>query len=108
MPVSDMVRKSIGCSKNQAVGDGFSLKGLALVAWASTATIRLDGLVIERLSEEHATVRATAGTRLEPGSRVFVLPNHSCVVSNLVDEIVLVDGDEVIDRLPVAARGRIQ
>lgn len=67
-----------------------------------------EGLVIERLSEEHATVRAAAGTRLEPGSRVFVLPNHSCVVSNLVDEIVLVDGDRVIARLPVAARGRIQ
>jgi D-serine deaminase-like pyridoxal phosphate-dependent protein len=67
-----------------------------------------DGLTIERLSEEHATVRAAAGTRLEPGSRVFVLPNHSCVVSNLVDEIVLVDGDLVIDRLPIAARGRIQ
>lgn len=67
-----------------------------------------EGLIIERLSEEHATVRVIGATRLEPGSRVFVLPNHSCVVSNLVDEIVLVDGDQVLERLPVAARGRIQ
>jgi hypothetical protein len=29
-------------------------------------------------------------------------------VSNLVDVVRLVDGDEVIDTLPVAARGRIQ
>jgi D-serine deaminase-like pyridoxal phosphate-dependent protein len=38
---------------------------------------------------------------------VRILPNHSCVVSNLVDEIVLVEGTTVVDRVPVAARGRI-
>ena len=65
-------------------------------------------LVIERLSEEHATVRVTGTTRLEPGDRVRVVPNHSCVVSNLVDAVRLVDGDRVIETLPVAARGRIQ
>ena len=65
-------------------------------------------LTIERLSEEHATVRVTGETRLEPGDRVRVVPNHSCVVSNLVDVVRLVDGDQVIDTLPVAARGRIQ
>lgn len=65
------------------------------------------GLLIERLSEEHATVRVTGGTRLEPGDRVRVLPNHSCVVSNLVDEIRLVDGDRVVETLAVAARGKI-
>jgi D-serine deaminase-like pyridoxal phosphate-dependent protein len=65
-------------------------------------------LLIERLSEEHATVRVTGSTRLEPGDRVRVVPNHSCTVSNLVDVVRLVDGDRVIDTLPVAARGRIQ
>jgi D-serine deaminase-like pyridoxal phosphate-dependent protein len=67
-----------------------------------------DTLIIERLSEEHATVRVTGSTRLEPGDRVRVVPNHSCVVSNLVDVVRLVDGERVIDTLPVAARGRIQ
>ena len=66
-----------------------------------------EALTIERLSEEHATVRVTGNTRLEPGDRVRVVPNHSCVVSNLVDVVRLVDGDRVIDTLPVAARGRI-
>jgi len=65
-------------------------------------------LVVERLSEEHATVRVVGGTALEPGDRVRVVPNHSCTVSNLVDVVRLVDGDEVIDTIPVAARGRIQ
>jgi D-serine deaminase-like pyridoxal phosphate-dependent protein len=67
----------------------------------------LPTLLIERLSEEHATVRVTDGaTPLEPGDLVRILPNHSCVVSNLVDQAWLVDGDEVAP-LPVAARGRI-
>jgi D-serine deaminase-like pyridoxal phosphate-dependent protein len=66
-----------------------------------------DTLTIERLSEEHATVRVTGATALKPGDRVRVLPNHSCVVSNLVDEVRLVEGDRVIDTIPVAARGRI-
>jgi|SRR2546422_2914696 len=67
-----------------------------------------ESLSIERLSEEHATVRVTGSTSLEPGDRVRVIPNHSCVVSNLVDVVRLVDGDRVIDTLPVAARGKIQ
>ncbi len=67
-----------------------------------------EALTIERLSEEHATVRVTGATRLEPGDRVRVVPNHSCVVSNLVDVVRVVDGEQVIETLPVAARGRIQ
>jgi D-serine deaminase-like pyridoxal phosphate-dependent protein len=67
-----------------------------------------DSLTIERLSEEHATVRVSGGTPLEPGDRVRVVPNHSCVVSNLVDEVRLVDGDDVLDTITVAARGKVQ
>jgi D-serine deaminase-like pyridoxal phosphate-dependent protein len=52
-------------------------------------------------------VRVAGGTTLEPGDRVRVLPNHSCVVSNLVEAVRLVEGDTVIDTLPVAARGKI-
>jgi D-serine deaminase-like pyridoxal phosphate-dependent protein len=64
-------------------------------------------LLVERLSEEHATVKATTGaTPLEPGDLVRIIPNHSCVVSNLVDQAWLVDGDTV-EPLPIAARGRI-
>jgi D-serine deaminase-like pyridoxal phosphate-dependent protein len=65
-------------------------------------------LIIERLSEEHATVRVMSGaTSLEPGDLVRVLPNHACVVTNLVGELWLVDGGRV-EALPVAGRGKIQ
>ena len=67
-----------------------------------------ESLVIERLSEEHATVRARDGqSRLAPGDVVRVVPNHSCVVSNLMDAVWLVRGGEVTGQLAVAARGRI-
>jgi D-serine deaminase-like pyridoxal phosphate-dependent protein len=66
-----------------------------------------ESLTIERLSEEHATVRVSGETMLQPGDRVRVLPNHSCVVSNLVDAVRLVEGDDVVETIPIAARGRI-
>lgn len=66
-----------------------------------------DRLVIERLSEEHATVRVTGGEPpLKPGDRVRILPNHSCPVSNLADQVALVSGTHVIDGITVAARGK--
>ena len=65
-------------------------------------------LLVERLSEEHANVRVTSGRHtLEPGDLVRIVPNHSCVVSNLVDAAWLVDGSAVVERLEVSARGCI-
>jgi D-serine deaminase-like pyridoxal phosphate-dependent protein len=67
-----------------------------------------EALLIERLSEEHATVRVSAGSqRLATGDMVRIIPNHSCVVSNLVDAAWLVDGTHVEERLEISARGRI-
>jgi D-serine deaminase-like pyridoxal phosphate-dependent protein len=66
-----------------------------------------DTLIIERLSEEHATVRASSPSKLRPGDLVRIVPNHSCVVSNLVDRAWIVDGDRVIERMDISARGRI-
>jgi len=65
-------------------------------------------LIVERLSEELATVRVASGhTALEPGDRVRLVPNHSCVVSNLVDRAWITDQGEIAGELPIAARGRI-
>lgn len=67
-----------------------------------------DGFLVERLSEEHATVKVLDGAPgLKIGDRVRVVPNHSCVVSNMVDTVHLVDGTAVVESVPVAARGRI-
>jgi D-serine deaminase-like pyridoxal phosphate-dependent protein len=95
---------------------GFSgaCAGYGVVFEALDSTQPNSALVIERLSEEHATVRILGGaTPLRTGDLVRVVPNHSCVVSNLVDAVWLVTGGdgpnkcEILDQLPIAARGRI-
>jgi len=63
-------------------------------------------IVIERLSEEHATARVSPDCRLAIGDRVRILPNHACVVTNLADELLLVDHGAIVGTLPVAARGK--
>lgn len=66
-------------------------------------------LLVERLSEEHATVRLRDGeSSLKPGDLVRIVPNHACVVCNLMDEVWLVNGNVAVDRIDIAARGRIQ
>jgi len=85
-------------------GHGTVLRGVVM----PEAAVEDEGLLVERLSEEHATVRVVSGsTPLEPGDRVRLVPNHSCVVSNLVDEAWLTDGDTVLGPMPIAARGKI-
>jgi D-serine deaminase-like pyridoxal phosphate-dependent protein len=44
---------------------------------------------------------------LKPGDRVHILPNHACVVANLTEELLLVEGVTIVDRIPVAARARV-
>jgi D-serine deaminase-like pyridoxal phosphate-dependent protein len=84
-------------------GHGTVFRGTALPAGAVPDA----DLIVERLSEEHATVRVASGsTPLEPGDRVRIIPNHSCVVSNLVDQAWIVDGVKVLEAVPIAARGK--
>ena len=64
-----------------------------------------DGLLIERLSEEHAVVRVTGDTRLRIGDRVTVVPNHACVVANLANGYIVADGDQLVEQVRVDARG---
>jgi D-serine deaminase-like pyridoxal phosphate-dependent protein len=61
------------------------------------------------LSEEHAMVDLSACTeRPEVGEVVNVIPNHCCVVSNMVDEVYGVRGGAVEMVWPVAARGKVR
>ena len=64
--------------------------------------------LIASLSEEHAIVDlARCATKPVIGERVRVIPNHVCPVSNLFDAVHFVDGSTVLERVAVAARGRM-
>lgn len=71
--------------------------------------IEYPGAVITGLSEEHATVDLSAcAERPEVGDVVDVVPNHCCVVSNMVDEVYGIRGGRVEVVWAVAARGRVR
>ena len=67
------------------------------------------GATIARLSEEHGVVTLTSKERgFAVGDRLEIIPNHICPAVNLTDELVVVRNGHVIDRWPVAARGKVQ
>ena len=65
--------------------------------------------VIPSLSEEHAIVDLSrCRERPSVGDVVNVIPNHCCVVSNMVDEVYGIRGEQVEEVWPVAARGAVR
>jgi D-serine deaminase-like pyridoxal phosphate-dependent protein len=64
---------------------------------------------IARFAEEHGFLDlARSNTRPEVGDVVRIVPNHVCVVVNMMDEVVMVRGEEIVGLLPVAARGKLR
>ncbi|NBJ11683.1 D-TA family PLP-dependent enzyme [Microvirga arsenatis] len=63
---------------------------------------------IARFAEEHGFLDLSAcNDRPNIGDVVRIVPNHVCVVVNMVDRLVTVRGDRIVGDLPVAARGRL-
>lgn len=63
---------------------------------------------IVSLSEEHGVVDLTGcSAKPQVGDLVRVIPNHVCPVTNLFDEVTFVRGEDVVDTVPVAARGKV-
>ncbi|MER9234483.1 D-TA family PLP-dependent enzyme [Mesorhizobium sp. M0622] len=67
----------------------------------------IPGAKVTGLSEEHGNVTLSGDAKLRIGERVRVVPDHCCVVTNLFDEVHLIEGDRVLETLAVAARGRM-
>lgn len=64
---------------------------------------------IAKFAEEHGFLDLSrSNTRPNVGDVVRIVPNHVCVVVNMMDEVVMVRGDEIIGTLPVAARGKLR
>lgn len=64
---------------------------------------------IARFAEEHGFLDLShSNTRPDVGDVVRIVPNHVCVVVNMMDEVVMVRAGEIVGTLPVAARGRLR
>ena len=63
---------------------------------------------IKGFAEEHGFLDLSrSNTRPKVGDVVRIVPNHVCVVVNMVDQLIAVRGDKIVDVLPVAARGKL-
>jgi D-serine deaminase-like pyridoxal phosphate-dependent protein len=63
---------------------------------------------IARFSEEHGFLDLSAcNDRPKVGDVVRIIPNHVCVVVNMVDRLIATRGDEIVGEIPVVARGKI-
>jgi D-serine deaminase-like pyridoxal phosphate-dependent protein len=67
------------------------------------------GAFVANLSEEHGVIDLTAcAEKPKVGDTVAIVPNHCCVVSNMVDEVYGIADGRVEVIWPVAARGRVR
>ncbi len=65
--------------------------------------------VVANASEEHGILDLSACLdKPQVGDVINIIPNHCCVVSNMVDEVQAVRGGRVETVLAVAARGKVQ
>jgi len=95
-------RAVIDCGTKVLTSDLYTVKGHGHVMEYPEAAI-------VNLSEEHGVVDLTAcPERPAVGDVVSVVPNHCCVVSNMVDELHGVRGGKVEETWPVAARGAVR
>lgn len=69
----------------------------------------VDGRDIQvvRLNEEHGYLRGRDVDTLRIGDRIKLMPAHICPVINLTDYVLVTEGDQVVDRWRVDARGRV-
>lgn len=95
-------RAVIDCGTKVLTSDLYTVKGYGHVMEYPEAAI-------VNLSEEHGVVDLTAcAERPAVGDVVSVVPNHCCVVSNMVDELYGVRGGKVEETWRVAARGAVR
>jgi len=95
-------RAILDCGTKVLTSDQYGQKGFGHVMEYPEA-------VVANLSEEHGIVDLSAcAERPRVGEIVHVVPNHCCVVSNMMDELYGIRGGQVEVVWPVAARGLVR
>ncbi len=87
---------------------GFGTDGFGVPLYNPFRMKPLPHARLRALSEEHGWLAVPGASTFDVGDRVRVVPNHACVVVNTVDEVAVVDGEVVIARWPVDARGAVR
>jgi len=64
-------------------------------------------LILKKLSEEHGIIQVPKGYRkIKIGEKLEIIPNHACVVPNLMEDLYIAKGERIIGKWPVLCRGK--
>lgn len=66
-----------------------------------------DDIAIDQLSEEHGRLVSTGPIGLKVGDKVRIVPNHACVVTNMVNSVSVKTDIDSVETWLVVARGMI-
>ncbi|MEL0436228.1 D-TA family PLP-dependent enzyme [Phycobacter sp. K97] len=66
-----------------------------------------DDLTIDQLSEEHGRIVSNGPIGLSVGDRLHIIPNHACVVANMLDHVELIENGTPAGPAQIAARGLV-
>jgi D-serine deaminase-like pyridoxal phosphate-dependent protein len=101
-------RLFIDSGKKVLTSDGaFRAEGYGQILYDAGNMVPMPHAVINALSEEHGWVLVRGGSTLNVGDRVRVVPNHSCVVVNTQPHMFIVDGEDVIQSIPVDSQCKV-
>jgi D-serine deaminase-like pyridoxal phosphate-dependent protein len=70
--------------------------------------LRPAGWELDKLSEEHGSLKNIGGGPLKPGDRVEILPSHGCTTINLHDSYHVFRGERLEAEWPIAGRGKVR
>ena len=85
---------------------GFATDGHGILLYNPRVREPMPHVHLTGLSEEHGWIEVAGGSTLAVGDRIQIIPNHACTAMHTQDVFYVVEGDEVLDTLPVDARGR--
>ena len=64
--------------------------------------------IISKFAEEHGFLDLTrCNEKPNVGDVVRIIPNHVCVCVNMFDEMIAIRGREIVDLIPISARGKL-
>ena len=96
-------------TKNRAIIDAgskvlttdlFGMKGHGRI-------VNFPDLRIVQLTEEHGTIVSDQSTNLKIGQKIQIIPNHACVVTNMLDEVTVITEERNIENMEVIGRGKV-
>ena len=69
--------------------------------------VNFPDLRIIQLTEEHGTIVSDQNTNLEIGQKILIIPNHACVVTNMLDEVTVITAERNVRNMKVIGRGKV-